>query len=539
MLRANIENRVVYSPHPKVSIPACSVYTYLKSFLDVPDLKIAAVDHTTRYTRPELLQAFERHAVGFQSLGLKAGDHVCAHVGNSVESLVAIFGLIFAGATVILAKESLTHRELIYQMTDGEATYVLTEPCNAEKVREVCDEMDLPRTARFVLGEDDNFISISGFAQLDENNFREVPVTDFRNTLVALIYTSGTTGMPKGVEITHHSFVANMVQSRSVTGWDDTDVYLAWTPITHMSGLMFTPLAACIGCTCVVIPPCNSFAEFIEVCTKFEVTTMFSFPTRLSSLFHEMLRTQLRLEKMRKLCLSGSAVPEVITRHARDVFPNLHSFRIFFSCTECLGLITIPGPDEICFTDVGVPTSNVELKILSVTTGEPLGPHEDGEIVFRTPSSMRGYYKNPKATAGFLDADGWCHSGDVGHYDDNGRLNYVERMRDLIKCMDNQVAPSKLEALIMNHCSAVAEVCVVGLQHPKYGEAATAFVILKPGKEGSVTEQDIKNVVADNLAEHNHLFGGVYFPDSLPRTGTGKVQRSALQKEAKYRIRRE
>ncbi|XP_077539329.1 putative 4-coumarate--CoA ligase 2 [Haemaphysalis longicornis] len=538
MLRARIENRVVYSPHPEVSIPACSVYAYLKSYLGIQDSKIAVVDNTTRYTRQELLRAFERYAVGFQSLGLKEGDHVCAHVSNSVDSFVAVFGLILAGATVILAKESLTHRELIYQMTDGEATYVLTEPSNAKKVQEVCDEMNIPTTARFVLGEAENFISIAGFAELDEKNFREVPATDFRNTLVALIYTSGTTGMPKGVEITHHSFVANMVQSRPVTGWDETDVYLAWTPITHMSGLMFTPLAACIGSTCVIIPPCNTFLEFIEVCTKFQVTTMFSFPTRLSSLFHEMLRTQLSLDKMRKLYLSGSVVPEVITQHARDVFPNLHSFRIFFSCTECLGLITIPGPDEICFTDVGVPTPNVELKILSVTTGEPLGPHENGEIIFRTPSSLRGYYKNPKATAGFLDDDGWCHSGDVGHYDENGRLTYVERMRDLIKCMDNQVAPSKLEALIMSHCPAVAEVCVVGLPHAKYGEAAAAFVILKPGKEGSVTEQDIKDIVADNLAVHNHLFGGVYFPESLPRTGTGKVQRSALQKDAKFQTRR-
>ncbi|XP_077539494.1 putative 4-coumarate--CoA ligase 2 [Haemaphysalis longicornis] len=538
MLTARIENRVVYSPHPQLTVPVCSLYTFVKLLLSVEDPKIAVEDHNTRYTRKELLREFERYAAGFQSVGVKAGDHICVHVGTSVESFLAVFGLIFAGATVVLSKPSLSHRELAVQMADGKATCVLTESSNAEKVRNVCDELDMPITARFVLGEAAGFISTSAFAQLDAKDFREVPVADPRNTLVGLLYTSGTTGMPKGVEVSHHSFVAHMVQSRLITASDETDVLLAWNPITHISGFLFTILSACIGSTCVIVPPDITFEQFIEVCTKFQVTSVFSFPTRLNGLINEMLRSNLRLEKVRKLCVSGSTVPEVITRHARDVFPNLRSFRNFFGSTECVGVITTPGQDEICFTDLGVPTPNLELKILSVTTREPLGPNEDGEIVYRTPSAMRGYYRNPEATAEYLDADGWCHSGDIGFYDENGRLNYVERMRDLIKCMDNQVAPSKLEALIMSHCPAVAEVCVVGLPQPEYGEAAAAFVVLKTGHEGKVTGEAIKKIVADNLAKHNHLLGGVYFLDSLPRTGTGKAQRSVLQKDAKYRTRR-
>lgn len=382
-----------------------------------------------------------------------------------------------------------------------------------------CAEIDYNR--KLLFGRDEVFLSLGMFYLADNAAAYQIEILESLHSQARLEWRN----------------YCRCALPRLVAPSDETDVFLAWNPITHMSGFLFTMLAACIGSTCVVVPPDITFEQFIENCTKFQVTSFFSFPTRLNGLISEMLRTNIRLEKLHKLSLSGGAVPETITRHVRDVFPNLHSFRKFLGTTECVGLITTPGQDEICFTDLGVPTPNLELKILSVTTREPLGPNENGEIMYRTPSAMRGYYKNPKATAEYIDTDGWCHSGDIGFYDENGRLNYVERMRDLIKCMDNQVAPSKLEAIIMTHCAAVAEVCVVGLPHPEYGEAAAAFVVVKTGHEGKVSGQAIKNIVASNLAKHNHLLGGVYFLDFLPRTETGKVQRSALQKDAKYKTR--
>lgn len=271
MLKGHIKDGVVHSPYPDLSIPECSIYTAVKAALNVPGSRIVAVDHTTSYTRRELLSALERFAAGFQTLGIKIGDHVCVHLRNSIDGFVAMFGLIFAGATVVLAKTSLEHRDLLYQMTDGEASYALTDPPNADKMRKVCEEMKIPEKARFVLGEAPGFTSILGFALLNEKNFREVPVPDPRNTLAGLIYTSGTTGYPKAVEITHHCFVANLIQFRPITPFDETDVFLAWNPITHMSGFLFTMVAACIGSTCVLISPGITFNQFIQVCEKFQV----------------------------------------------------------------------------------------------------------------------------------------------------------------------------------------------------------------------------------------------------------------------------
>ncbi|XP_077486297.1 putative 4-coumarate--CoA ligase 2 isoform X3 [Amblyomma americanum] len=440
-LKPRIENNVLYSPHPKVTVPVCSVYTAVKSFLSAAGSKLAAVDYTRSYSRQELLRAIERYAAGFQSLGLRPGHHVCVCLRNSVDSFVVVFALVFAGTTVVLCNTSLKQLELRARMTDSDCTHVVTDPPNAEKLHTACNEVNIPEKSRFVLGEAAGFISILGFDLLDEADFREVAVADPRNALAGISYSSGITGLVKGMEITHYSFVANMVQNKNVMASDESDVFLAWNPITHTCGFLFTMLAACVGSTCVIVSPALTYNQFIDVCSKYQ--------------------------------------------------------------------------------------------FVSPMTGKAVGPKEHGEVFFRTPSMMRGYYKQPKETALIIDANGWCRTGDLAYYDETGRVHFVERLKEMIKCMDNQVAPAEIEELITSSCPGVDKVGVVGLPHPDYGEVATAFVALKPGCH--VTEKDIKKIVADNLAAYKQLLGGVYFLPALPHNDTGELLRSALRTDPNYR----
>lgn len=533
-LKPCIENNVLLSPYPKVNVPVCSVYTVVKAFLSSAGSKLAAVDYHRSYTRQELLRAIERYAAGFQSLGVRKGHHVCIHLRTSVDAFVVVFALVFAGATVVLCNTSLKHRELVVRMTDADATHVVTDTPNAEKMGKVCDQISLSDENRFVLGEAAGFISILGFEHLEDKDFREVAVLDPRNTLAAIAFSSGTGGHVKGVEITHYSYVANMVQNKSTIASDETDVLLAWNPITHTCGFLFTMLAVCVGSTCVIVSPALTYNQFIDVCNKYQVSSLFGFPSRIHRIMHEMQRSRVRLESVRKLCLAGCAVTEPLMREALAVFPNLRNFRNFYGVAECCGLLAAPGVEEIDYSDVGFPTPNTELKFLCLKSGRPVGSNEQGEVVFRTPSMTRGYYKRPHETAELLDANSWCHTGDVAFYDESGRVHIVERLKEMIKCMDNQVAPAELEDLIMSRCPAVAEVGIVGLPHPDYGEVPTAFVTLKPGQE--ISEKEIKNIVAENLATYKQLLGGVYFPASLPRTETGQLLRSALRKDPNYRL---
>ncbi|CAN7981572.1 unnamed protein product, partial [Ixodes pacificus] len=137
-------------------------------------------------------------------------------------------------------------------------------------------------------------------------------------------------------------------------------------------------------------------------------------------------------------------------------------------------------------------------QFLDPVTKVRLGPFNQGELVFRSPTTMRGYYKQPKATAEFLEPSGWCHSGDMGFYDNSGRIHFVRRLKDVIKCMDNQVAPAELEDILLRCHEGIADVAVVGLPHPEYGEAAAAFILPKdePGRHADISAREVKRLIA-------------------------------------------
>ncbi|KAH7969878.1 hypothetical protein HPB52_022399 [Rhipicephalus sanguineus] len=172
---------------------------------------------------------------------------------------------------------------------------------------------------------------------------------------------------------------------------------------------------------------------------------------------------------------------------------------------------------------------SLPLKVINFVTGKKLGPHEIGEIRFQIDGMARGYYKRPKESAELFDEEGWCKSGDAGYYDEDGRLYIVERLKQLIKCRDNQVVPAELEELLLReHSTDIAEISIVGLPHSEYGEAPAAAVVLTRegrNKDLKLLAGSIKATVQSHLATHKHLHGGVIFLESLPKTDTGKVNK--------------
>ncbi|KAH6935562.1 hypothetical protein HPB50_006801 [Hyalomma asiaticum] len=198
-MKARIEDGVVYSPYPPIDIPVCSFYALAKEVLLTNPEKTALVDDVASVTRAEVLSRMRRYAVGFRRNGISAGDRVCVHLKNSVENLLALYGCILAGATVVLAKASLQESELCYQASDSDSVFILTE-------------------GLFCMGDTSGFVSAADFPQLDENEYQEYPIADPKSTVLAVCYTSGSTGMPKGVEMTHYSYVASFyTTSRSDT----------------------------------------------------------------------------------------------------------------------------------------------------------------------------------------------------------------------------------------------------------------------------------------------------------------------------------
>ncbi|XP_070384122.1 luciferin 4-monooxygenase-like [Dermacentor albipictus] len=247
-----------------------------------------------------------------------------------------------------------------------------------------------------------------------------------------------------------------------------------------------------------------------------------------------MRRTGRTLPSMRGIAMGGSFYPKQLLEELPRVFGGLECLVHMYGTTEaCCAVTSQPKSKELCIsTDVGFPATNVKVKVVDLLTREKLGPHKTGEICYRAEWMTSGYYKRPKETSDLFDEEGWIISGDAVYYDEDGRIYFVERLKQMIDCMDDLVIPAELEELLLRqYASDITEVAVVGIPHPHYVQAPAAAVVLTDEgrkKDSKLLAEEIKATVASIHALQKHLYGGVFFLDSLPKTDTGKVKRATL-----------
>jgi acyl-CoA synthetase (AMP-forming)/AMP-acid ligase II len=176
---------------------------------------------------------------------------------------------------------------------------------------------------------------------------------------------------------------------------------------------------------------------------------------------------------------------------------------------------------------VGSSVPNTECKVVDVATGEELGRNADGEIWIRGPQVMKGYLSNPEATRNSIDDDGFFHTGDIGHIDDDDRYFIVDRLKELIKYKGFQVAPAELEALLLSHPN-VADAAVIGVRDEEGEEVPKAFVVLKQPQP----PEEIVEFVAARVAPHKKI-RRIEVVDQIPKSATGKILRRVLRDREK------
>lgn len=200
-----------------------------------------------------------------------------------------------------------------------------------------------------------------------------------------------------------------------------------------------------------------------------------------------------------------------------------------YGLTETSPLCTIMPLGLENYGSIGWPLSNVEGKVVPVDDAESgigLDANQSGELWFRGPNIMLGYFQNEAATKETIKKDGWLRTGDIGHYDEHGLMYVSDRFKELIKVNAFQVAPAELEAIIRDHPD-ILDAVVVGVPNEKTGEIPRAFVVRKPN--ANITAKEVQEHVAKQTSKYKHLTGGVYFVDSIPKTPTGKILRRAAK----------
>jgi long-chain acyl-CoA synthetase len=359
----------------------------------------------------------------------------------------------------------------------------------------------------------------------------EPKVTISPGDLAAFQYTGGTTGLPKAAMLTHRNLIANTLQVRA---WvpdlrDGEETLMAILPFFHSYGVtLCLHFAAHLGATTVLVPRFE-VADVMEQIEKYQPTLLPGVPTLYTAINGAAENNEQRQQSLKSIryCISGGApLPLEVQRR----FEEITGGRV----VEGYGLsesspVTHANPldGRARSGTVGLPLPNTEARIVDLETREPMPPGERGEITVRGPQVMRGYWQRPEDTAAVLSEDGWLFTGDIGVMDEDGFFSIVDRQKDVVITGGENIYPREIEEVLYQH-PKVLEAAVVGVPHPVGGQVVKAFIVTKPGE--TLDRREVLQFCADHLAKYK-IPRLIEFRESLPKAGTGKILRRALQEE--------
>jgi 4-coumarate--CoA ligase len=512
------------SPLPDVEIPEVSLPAYVLEHAAALGDKPALIDGPTGrvLTYAQLAGQASALAGGLRARGFGPGDVLGVMAPNLPEYAVLFHGVAMSGGTITTINPTYTAHEVHHQLNDAGASLLVTIPMFLEVATEGAEGTGV--TDVFVLGE------ATGGAASATDLFGEpldAPVVvDPLDDVVVLPYSSGTTGLSKGVMLTHHNLVANIAQVLSASGMGSDDVVMAVLPFFHIYGmqvLMNTGLRA--GATIVTMPRFD-LEEFLRLHQEHGVTRSFVAPPIVVALAKHPIVDQYDLSHVEQIFsgaapLSAELAAEASARLGCEVVQG-------YGMTEMSPVSHLTTVGGFKAGSVGVTAPSTETRIVDPATGESLGVDADGEVWVRGPQVMKGYLNNDAATAETLDADGWLHTGDIGHIDADGHLFIVDRLKELIKYKGFQVPPAELEALLLTH-PAVADAAVIGLPDEEAGEIPVGYVVLRP--DVAATPEEIQEFVAGQVAHYKQV-RVLHLVDEIPKSASGKILRRILRDQA-------
>lgn len=481
----------------------------------------ALVEGESRLSYGELNTQVTRAANALLATGLLPGDRVATLCNNSLDFIIAFFGIHRAGLIWVPINTGLGLDDVRYILDHSEASCVLVDTALLERT-ELRALLEAAPGRGFVL-EGETRGGFSAFRTALAAQSEHEPAVQIRDRDVAqIMYTSGTTGRPKGVMQTHLAVVMSSLANAVELGIRREDVANAMMPLFHCAQHTFLCTFIAAGATAILHRGFDA-ERLLGAIERERISFIFALPLMYQAMLDHPSLAERDLSSLR-LCLYAMApMAETLLRRLIERF--CPQFMLASGQTEMYPLTLAFRPEEQLrrFGPYWGVSSILNDTAVMDDEGRILGPGEIGEIVHRGPNVMEGYYKNPQATAEARAFD-WHHTGDLGMWDE-GLLLFKDRKKDMIKTGGENVPSIKVEATLLRH-PAVANAVAVGLPHARWIEAVTAFVVLKPGAAASEAE------LIAHCKEH---LGGFEVPkairilDALPMTATGKVQKHPLR----------
>ena len=501
----------------------------------LPD-KIALVAGPRTLSYGQLDALANRLANGLRAIGIGAGDKVALSCPNAPWFPACYYAILKVGAVVVPLNILLKAPEVAYHLQDSQARAFLCFEGSAELPmgREGFDAFRQSPGCEhfFVLTIDPTGASpipdATPIAALlrDQADQGPVAATAPDDTAV-ILYTSGTTGTPKGAELSHANIVMNTLCCVALTKVDSRDRQLIALPLFHTFGQTVQMNAVvAVGATMVLAPRFEP-EPALRLMAEHGVTVFCGVPTMFIGLLHCPAAAEAGLReavaRTLRLGVSGGApMPVAVLRQFEQDFGV--TILEGYGLSETSPVATFNHVDsERLPGSIGQPVIGVEVAIMD-EAGAILPPGQDGEIVVRGHNVMKGYYRQPEATAQAI-RDGWFHTGDIGRRDEHDNFFVVDRLKDMVIRGGFNVYPRELEEVLMTH-PAVALVAVIGVPHPVHGEEIKAVIVLRAGH--SPTPDEIIAWCRERMAAYKYP-RLVEIVEALPMTATGKVLKRALR----------
>jgi long-chain acyl-CoA synthetase len=490
----------------------------------------AVLQGAVQLTFAELDARCNRMGNALASLGIKAGDRVALMFSNDYRFLEAMFGAMRIGAVPVPLNIRMGDDALMYVIEDAEAEALIINADMADRARVLLPRLN--RVTRLIADS----AQIEGAHIYAELFASASPALARRTTDADEIclqpYTSGSTGKPKGVLLTHGGQIWNADMMRKADVIDHTERALVAVPLYHKNAMAGAVKPFLLAGGSLVILPGFDAVEVIKAIDQYRVTYLTGVPAMYKMILRETeaLR-QHDVSSLRYVVCGSAEVPEELLAAFQRVFSNA-------VMAEGYGL-TEGGPVPIVPSRWGLKRRGscgqafpgCDVRIVGEDGVTELSANQIGELITRNPGLAKGYWKLPDATAQRF-RNGWLYTGDLMRRDEEGFYYFVGRKDDMINVAGENVYPKEVEDLLLRHAN-IRDACVVPASHDVKGSVPVAFVVTTD--EGRPTEEEVKQFCVTHGAPYAHP-RRVFFLDTLPLGGSGKVDRATLKRLAEERL---
>jgi fatty-acyl-CoA synthase len=520
-----------------------------------PDNEALVVRHQNiRYTYRQLHQVVNQCAKGFMKLGFKRGERIGIWAPNMAEWLVVQYATSKVGLILVNINPSYRLHEVEYALRQSGCSAVVISPQfrtsnYTQMLYDLCPELKDSKPGELKAAKLDNLRAVirlgeerapgmylwSDLMEAGKEG-SDADLAAIQGELqfddpINIQYTSGTTGFPKGATLSHHNILNNGYFVGEMMKFTDQDRLVIPVPLYHCFGMVMGNLA-CLTHGATAIYPNDGFdpKTVLDAVQEEKATALYGVPTMFIAELDHPDFSKYDFSRMRTGIMAGSPCPVEVMKKVNSLM-NISQMEIAYGMTETSPVsfqTRTDAPLDKQVSTVGQIHPHLEVKIIDPVSGKVVPIGEKGELCTRGYSVMLGYWNNEEATKNAIDSAGWMHTGDLAVMDDEGYVNIVGRIKDMIIRGGENVYPREIEEFLYTH-PKISDVQVIGVPDPKYGEEIMAWVKLREGE--SCTEEEVKEFCKGQIA-HYKIPRYIKFVEAFPMTVTGKIQKYLMRQQS-------